>query len=76
MNSTQTLLTSLILCSSLALAGCGTLKDQFENVPSCAIGEQKAYVISLYGPLGIGSKLTDASAKVMCPIPAAAGNSK
>jgi len=72
----------LALVSSVALSGCGTFNGQFKNVPVCAIGEQKAYVISMYGPVGVGSKLTDASARVICasdttrPIPAAAGNRK
>lgn len=50
------------------LSGCESLEGKFENIPTCAIGEPKAYVISMYGPVGIGTQLTEKSGKVLCPV--------
>jgi len=39
-----------------ALAGCGSLSKEFDNEFACGADGQ-AYAVSMYGPLGIASKL-------------------
>lgn len=56
-----------VLALSVWSIGCASLEEALVNIPACAIGEQKAYVLSMYGPIGIGSKLSPASGKVICP---------
>jgi hypothetical protein len=73
------LMQSLALFFYLSLTGCDTLSSltktaSLENIPVCEIapaGTARAYVNSMFGWLGVSFRLTDASAKVICALPAA-----
>lgn len=46
----------ILLVTTLALTGCSSLSKEFENRLACT-PDGKAYVVSMYGPLGIASKI-------------------
>lgn len=48
------------------LSGCANLKGTFENRATCTVAKDKALVVSMYGPIGIASKLSDADTSVIC----------
>jgi hypothetical protein len=62
----------LILCAALTLAGCASIgtAPTLDNAPACEVGRQRAYVVSMFGWLGLSFKLTPESAQAMCPKPA------
>jgi aromatic ring-opening dioxygenase LigB subunit len=57
---------SLILLS-LLLAGCGTnpFKGEFTNRVSMTLGGDEAHISSMYGPIGITSKVDQKDAEVL-----------
>lgn len=57
----------LLIGVCATLTGCGTLDKTFDNRLTCTISKDKAYFISLYGPVGISSKINDDDAKTICP---------
>lgn len=62
---------SLILVT-LTLAGCGTFHEgTFDNIASCAKGDNTMLVSSMYGALGITSKIRQVDAAAVCgpPVP-------
>lgn len=50
---------------ALLLSGCAAV-DVLENRVSCSADGKHAYVNSLYGPVGVTSKIAPADAKVIC----------
>jgi hypothetical protein len=48
----------LLLGAAIASSGCSTLTKEFDNRLACD-SAGKAYVVSMYGPLGIASKVDD-----------------
>lgn len=64
---TRTLTAALCAAVLLMAGGCATAT--LDNVPACevAAADRKAYVNSMFGAVGLSFKLTDRSAKVMCP---------
>lgn len=52
---------------SLLLAGCGTnpFKGEFTNRVSMTLGGDEAHISSMYGPLGITSKVDPKDAEVL-----------
>lgn len=56
----------IILAAAAALSGCSTLDRVMENRVACSLDRTQGAVISWYGPLGIGAKIAEADAKVMC----------
>jgi hypothetical protein len=56
----------LILAALLALSGCSTLKGTFANRASCSLDGHLLLVSSMYGPIGITSKVDEADAAVVC----------
>jgi aromatic ring-opening dioxygenase LigB subunit len=52
---------------SLLLAGCGTnpFKGEFTNRVSMTLGGDEAHVSSMYGPIGITSKVDPKDAEVL-----------
>ena len=54
-----------LLLLALPLAGCSTL-EAFDNRISCSMDGRQAYVNSMYGPLGVSSKVAASDAKVIC----------
>lgn len=55
---------ALILAACL-LAGCSTT-DLLANRLTCTVDGKQAHVVSLYGPIGIASKVDAADAAVVC----------
>lgn len=46
----------ILLIAAFSLAGCSTLGREFDNKLLCS-PDGKAFVVSMYGPLGIASKI-------------------
>jgi hypothetical protein len=61
----------MIRLVSLALAallsGCG-IASKLENVPVCSLTNDRALVISMYGPLGFATEVTERYVQAMCPL--------
>lgn len=55
----------ILLFSVTVLSGCTTLKA-FDNRVSCSMDRQEAYVNSMYGPIGVTSKVSAKDAKEIC----------
>ncbi len=53
----------VFLC--MLLSGCASL-DFLENRVSCSVDGKQAYVNSMYGPVGVTSKVAKADAAVIC----------
>lgn len=61
----KTLLACLVFT---LLTGCATI-GQFDNIVSCAKAGDIAVYSSMYGPLGVSSKVREADAKAICAKP-------
>lgn len=48
------------------LAGCSTIGGTFDNRLTCSLAGDKAYVASLYGPVGVTAEIAKADAAVAC----------
>lgn len=55
----------LLLILVLPLAGCSSL-ELLENRVSCSMDRKQAYVNSMYGPVGVTSKVAPADSEVIC----------
>jgi hypothetical protein len=52
---------------SILLAGCGSLPEGvLDNRVVCTVAQDKAYVVSLYGPVGLASEIAAPDAEVIC----------
>lgn len=60
--------TAIIIAMAALLAGCGSTQ-MLENRAVCTVDGSEAHVISKWGPVGIGAKLAEADARVMCKRP-------
>lgn len=49
----------------LALSGCAQL-EMLDNRVSCTVGGDQAYVNSMYGPLGVTSKISQKDSENIC----------
>jgi hypothetical protein len=67
--------TLLALSAILMLSGCANLKGMFANRAACTLDGKQMLVASMYGPIGIASKIDDADGAVVCA-PAAASAPK
>jgi hypothetical protein len=56
----------VVLVMAALLSGCGSLKGQFENRAVCTVAKDQALTVSMYGPIGIASKLAEQDAAVLC----------
>jgi aromatic ring-opening dioxygenase LigB subunit len=56
-----------LILLSLLLAGCGTnpFKGEFTNRVSMTLGGDEAHISSMYGPLGITSKVDPKDAEIL-----------
>lgn len=54
-----------ILAACLLLASCSTT-ELLANRITCTVDGKQAHVVSLYGPLGVASKVDAADAAVVC----------
>jgi hypothetical protein len=51
----------------VALSGCGTVPEAlFSNRVSCTVAKDGAMYVSMYGPIGIASKIEQIDADVIC----------
>lgn len=66
MRKTILILVAILLSACSAIPG---LDSTFENVLSCAVAGDKAYVNSEYGPLSVGTRLRDVDVTAICPVP-------
>jgi hypothetical protein len=57
---TRTVIAILMLA---ALTGCGTTRGAFENRLTTTLDGCRAFVTSLYGPIGITAELAEADAR-------------
>lgn len=48
------------------LSGCSSLKGTFENRAACTVDGKQMLVASMYGPIGIASKISPDDAAVVC----------
>lgn len=60
---------SLFLFSFVGCSAIPGVEGTFENVLSCAVAGDKAYVNSEYGPVSVGTRLRDADTIAICPVP-------
>ena len=56
-----------ILATVVLLSGCG-IASKLENVPVCSLMNDRAMVISMYGPLGFATEVTERYVQAMCPL--------
>lgn len=54
-----------LLLLTVLLSGCSTVSS-FDNRVSCSLDGKEAYVNSMYGPLGVTSKVDKRDAEVIC----------
>lgn len=54
-----------IILAALLLTGCASPK-WLETRAVCTVDGQEAHALSKWGPIGIGSRLADADAAVIC----------
>ena len=51
----------------LSLTGCGTIPEgTFDNRIACTVAGDRAYVVSLYGPVGLASEIAEPDSQVIC----------
>jgi hypothetical protein len=59
-----------LILACVLLAGCASLPGgTMDNAPVCEVGRVRAYVVSMFGWLGVAFKLTDESAATICKRP-------
>lgn len=51
------------------LSGCSTLNGMLENRLTCTVAGDKAYFISLYGPIGVSALISDQDSAAVCKSP-------
>ena len=56
----------IVVLAVLALSGCSTFKGTFENRAVCTVSGGQMMAVSLYGPLGIASKISAEDAAAVC----------
>lgn len=61
--------TLLILAVTLCLTGCSSLKGTFENRAVCTVSGSQMMTVSLYGPIGIASKISAEDSAAVCGKP-------
>lgn len=63
----------IVFAAILLLSGCSSLKGTFANRAACTLDGKQMLVASMYGPIGIASKVAEADAVVVCsPVAASA----
>ena len=55
----------ILIALAATLAGCGTTAA-FDNVATCSLDRDRAFVASLYGPIGVTAEIRKQDALVMC----------
>ena len=55
-----------IAMAALLLSGCSSLQKSFENRVACTADGKVLLVASMYGPIGVVSKISEDDAAVIC----------
>lgn len=58
---------ALLLATTALLSGCG-IASKLENVPVCSVTNDRAFLLSMYGPLGLSAEITERYVQAMCPL--------
>lgn len=58
--------TVLSLALALSLTGCANLKGMFANRAACTVSGEELLIASMYGPIGIVSKIDPADSAAVC----------
>lgn len=53
----------ITLCAAAALAGCSSVPGRFDNLITVSLTGDRAFVSSLYGPVGITAELREQDAR-------------
>lgn len=56
----------LTLLTGLALSGCATTSGVLDNRLACTVAKDELYIVSLYGPIGVASKISAKDQAVVC----------
>lgn len=56
----------MILAAALMLGGCAALDGALANRLACTVARDGAYVVSLYGPIGVASVISERDARRVC----------
>jgi hypothetical protein len=55
-----------VLTLALFLGGCASLKGEFENRLACSANSDQAYLVSMYGPVGLATKVSSSDIPELC----------
>lgn len=55
-----------LIALALSLSGCANLKGAFANRAACTVSGQQLLIASMYGPIGIVSKVDAADSAAVC----------
>ena len=56
----------MILAAALMLGGCAALDGALANRLACTVARDSAYIVSLYGPIGVASVIDERDARRVC----------
>lgn len=56
----------VVLLMLFSFTGCASLEGKFENRVTCTVDKKDSFLVSLYGPLGIASKVSKSDTAVIC----------
>jgi hypothetical protein len=57
---------TIVVIPLLLLSGCASMKGTFENRVACTADGKELLVASMYGPIGVVSKISEDDAAVIC----------
>ena len=57
---------TMVIISLFMLSGCSSMKKTFENRVACTADGTQLVVVSMYGPIGVASKIAPEDAAVIC----------
>lgn len=52
--------------ATVLLCGCATKPGRLDNRLTCTLAGDKAFVVSLYGPIGVTAEISKADSAVVC----------
>jgi hypothetical protein len=58
--------TLALLFITLHLGGCASLRGEFENRLACSANSDQAYLVSMYGPVGLATKVSSSDIPELC----------
>lgn len=57
---------TLLLSLAFVATGCASLEGKLDNRVVCTVAGDKAYALSEYGPISVGSRVADEDRAVIC----------